>query len=51
MKVLKTAKKGQYMEDLENCYLQNITKQTLQLNDIQTHVHNPIFNMLNASFK
>jgi hypothetical protein len=51
MTILKTAKKGPYMNSSGNYYIQNITKQKLQFNNMQTYMQKSIFNVLLKYFK
>jgi hypothetical protein len=50
MTIIKTAKKGQYMNSTEKYHIQKMVKQNLHLNDSQTDYYNPIFEALNKYF-
>jgi hypothetical protein len=49
--IIKTAKKGQYMNSLEKYHIQEAAKQIIYLNDSQTDYYNPISDVLSKYFK
>jgi hypothetical protein len=51
MDILHIEKKGPLMNTLEQFHIYSLWKENLQLNDIYTDIHNPIFNVIINHYK
>jgi hypothetical protein len=50
MEIIKTGRKGRYLNTLEKYHIYKIGKDNLHMNDTNTDIHNPIFKTLNRIY-
>jgi hypothetical protein len=50
MDIIKTERKGKYLNTLEKYYIHRIRKDNLHMNDTHINTYNPIFELLNELY-
>jgi hypothetical protein len=50
MEIMKTERKGRYLNTLERYYIYEISKDNLHMNDRNIDIHNPIFKALHRIY-
>jgi hypothetical protein len=50
MEIIRTGKKGRYLNTLENYYIYEIFKDNLHMNDTNIDIQNPIFEALHTFY-
>jgi hypothetical protein len=50
MEIIKTERKGRYLNTLERYYIYEIGKDNLHMNDTNIDIHNPIFKALHGIY-
>jgi hypothetical protein len=50
MEIIKTGRKGRYLNTLEKYHIYEIGKDNLQMNDTNIDIHNPIFKTLHRIY-
>jgi hypothetical protein len=50
MEIMKTKRKGKYLNTLERYYIYEIGKDNLHMNDTNIDIHNPIFKALHKIY-